>query len=64
MQASIHGSSGGKKSDCNEETWVWSLGWEVWEISLRDLEMANLKEQHLDSLCKDWQVYFSSQAFL
>ena len=30
----------------------------------RDLEMANLKEQHLDSLCKDWQVYFCSQAFL
>ena len=29
-----------------------------------DLETANLKEQHLDSLCKDWQVYFYSQAFL
>ena len=23
------------------------------EISLRDLEMANLKEQHMDNLCKD-----------
>ena len=38
--------------------------WDVLEICLRDLEMANLKEQHLDSLCKDWQVYFCSQAFL
>ena len=34
------------------------------EICLQDLETANLKEQHLDSLCKDWQVYFCSQAFL
>ena len=34
------------------------------EFSPRDLETASLKEQHLDSLCKDWQLYFCSQAFL
>ena len=34
------------------------------EICLWDLEMVSLKEQHLDSLCKDWKVYFCSQAFL
>ena len=40
------------------------FGRHLLEICLQDLEMANLKEQQLDSLCKDWQVYFCSQAFL
>ena len=40
------------------------LGATCWNFLSQDLEMVNLKEQHLDSLCKDWQVYFCSQAFL
>ena len=33
--------------------WGSSLNGELWEFSSWDLETANLKEQHSDSLCKD-----------
>ena len=66
---SFPGGSDGKESACNEETWVWSLGWEdplekemathssifAWSIPWTE-EAGGLQFMELQRVGHDWET--------